>query len=400
MTGGAFILGCDSDMIEALVPSQTLGDISLEEAQAWVLKEYLPRFSNENAKLAGKEYKQELNWKSAKKIKKADGQEFVWVPVEVPKNTSLAIVSWDDTTEYRRKLPKSYFQPIIQGLIVIEEKGKKQAYLAQVAYDPFALKGKGKDAKLSLADFTGTLLLVDWDNTLINGRSLKGGRVKKSFSVDGAKGGRKLGCRQEYYEYQVVTFASCGSNCLEVTVTLVRGHQMVCTEETDSPPDDLSAGGYHSPSINPDYFGGGHTGLAPLVRVGPTYNLQNAISAPGPDRTIVNTELKNALYATGLAVNIGDLNFDVAEALVRVIGGNVEQFEQLELLGKRVGAVGFVIDGVQFGMGLFDGEGWSEDDSLNMIQFALGGAGLIAGGWIAVGIGAVSIGIAVYAQRK
>ncbi|MDI9863565.1 hypothetical protein QM480_04480 [Flectobacillus sp. DC10W] len=57
-----------------------------------------------------------------------------------------------------------------------------------------------------------------------------------------------------------------------------------------------------------------------------------------------------------------------------------------------------MIGSIQIGVGLAD-DGYSfEEEGLNTIQLALGVTAFAAGGWIAVAAGAVSIGIAVYAE--
>lgn len=56
-----------------------------------------------------------------------------------------------------------------------------------------------------------------------------------------------------------------------------------------------------------------------------------------------------------------------------------------------------MIGSIQLGVGLADGV-TLEEEGLNTIQLTLGIAAFAAGGWIAVAAGAVSIGIAVYAE--
>ncbi len=73
---------------------------------------------------------------------------------------------------------------------------------------------------------------------------------------------------------------------------------------------------------------------------------------------------------------------------------------QFKGLINGVGFAGLVIDGAQLYMGIKDKNlgDWTESDYLNLAQVVLGGVAIVAGGWIAVSLGAVSIGVAVYSQ--
>ncbi|TAF97940.1 MAG: hypothetical protein EAZ32_01615 [Cytophagia bacterium] len=175
-----------------------------------------------------------------------------------------------------------------------------------------------------------------------------------------------------------------------VTVTLHRSFEIVCTGGTGG------GGGYN-------WFDGyewSYTpiSLPPFDTSVTTYRPRTAIChSHTADRATFNKNVENALFATGLATNATGWSLDKAEALARSVGGNMTQFKGLI---NGVGFAGLVIDGAQLYMGIKDKNlgDWTESDYLNLAQVVLGGAAIVAGGWIAVSLGAVSIGIAVYSQ--
>jgi hypothetical protein len=208
---------------------------------------------------------------------------------------------------------------------------------------------------------------------LLEGSLLVDGKVQRSFRSGSQKGARLQECHQEYYEYQVVTVDSCGQNCTEVTVTLYRGYQTVCSEGGDF--GGGGSGAEYEPGVGGNGggssgggTGGGSTGGVPLVIPGPNFNLQNAVNTPGPDREVMNTQLKDALFATGLATNITGWSFDKAEALARSIGAELTLVRQL---ADGVGFAGLAIDSYQLYMSVSDGKDWDTEDTLNAIQVGL-----------------------------
>jgi hypothetical protein len=109
------------------------------------------------------------------------------------------------------------------------------------------------------------------------------------------------------------------------------------------------------------------------------------------------------LNALGLATDITGFSWDKAEAMVRATGGSFEQhFPLAGTIGKRIGMVGVVLDGYQVIVGITDGDfSWNMNGDLgNTLQLTLGIASLFVAPWVAVGFGAVSIGIAIYGSTQ
>jgi hypothetical protein len=296
-------------------------------------------------------------------------------------------------------MSKQFVHPIMEGLIVYKEKNVNKAFLGQIAYDP--IDAKSKKNTIQKSDFTGWLIKADWEDALMEGVNYKNGKIVSTFDAQSLKKGRVSDCYTTVVSYQTVSVQSCGPNCTEVTVTLTRSLQYICGGGGNSAYNN---GSYFS---NPSYFGGGGGGFGngeggyvplsvqPLDTTSRTFDIRKAVCNPGSDRALMSQGVADALNATGLAAGVTGFSLDKAEALARSFGGNLSRYDGLI---NGVGVFGLVIDSVQLVAGVWDNGFTLEDDGLNLLQVGLGVAGLLTVGWVAVTIGAVSVGVAVYAQ--
>ncbi|RFS17257.1 hypothetical protein D0T08_05610 [Emticicia sp. C21] len=287
---------------------------------------------------------------------------------------------------------------MVEFFIVYKEKNKVKYQLIQIAYDRFKINSN--EPILRSSNFDGWILKADWNDTLQEGVLYKNGKPEQLFNLNQASNAKVKQCNQVTITYQTVSGSSCGPNCAEITVTLHTVSELVCTNDTPS-------NGY--PSDFGNYTTGGNDGNSTtyyFVQQYPlrSYNIQTAACRAGGDRGSFNSQVSDALYATGLATNITGWTLDKADALARATGGAVNDFFPLaSAVGKSVGIAGVLIDGVQLYMGISeDGFQWNED-GWNLAQTALGVTGLVAAGvfaapWVAVATGIVSIGIAVGTQ--
>ena len=400
IAGGLTVLSCDKNLVGEFMADIEGESISISEAKSWFDKVYLSKYAA--VRMGGNGgYRRESDWKKAKKIKYAGKQDAVWVPLNYQDDKMPSIVSWGEKTGYRKKLSEYYVYPILEGLIVYKEKNETKSFLAQIAYDPYVVRNNSY--QLELSKFTGWLVRADWDDNLMDGFVYDKGQIIGSFDKEKEKRGRiqQQVCTTQTIEYQTVETRSCGPNCTDVTVTLHRSTQTVCVETGGS------GGGGGGSTYEAGTGGGGNSPIGSTTIIFETfpiqrnYNLQNVITRPGPDRTTFNQSLSDAVYATGLALNILDFTFDKAEACARAVGGNIDEFFPLaNVVGTRIGVAGLVIDGVQLYMGVAqNGFQWNQD-GWNAVQVGLSIAGLAAGTvfaapWVAVATGVVSIGIAI-----
>lgn len=285
------------------------------------------------------------------------------------------------------KLPKLYYHPIIEFLIVYKTQGKEKYFLAQIAYDRYTINKS--DLTIRMNNFSGWLMNSDWEDTPSVGYFFNKGVQKSSFDRVNLKNARPVQCNTGSFSYQTYEPISCGQNCNGVEITL---HQTIITVCSSDPYYNYENSYYNWTSGNTnDAYYSVQQYQYPVANYVP----RRAACHGGSDRSTLNSQLENALFATGLATNVTGWSLDKADALARSIGGNLADFKGLI---NGVGVAGVIIDSVQLGIGLWDGNVTFEEDGLNAIQLGLGIVGLVAGGWIAVGVGAISIGIAVYSQ--
>ncbi len=382
LTGGGLLVSCESDVITDFISIGLTEDIEIEDAQKWFNNTYLKSFHDSKLRENPHKYQRLANWDKAKKIKDSKSQDCILVPIDYETEGVPCFLDWDENTAYKEKMAKNYAQPIVESLLVYKEKEKYTSFLFQIAYDRY--KVKKKNQKIDVNKLTGWIIKADWGDTILEATKLIEGKVIGSYSS--TKKGRPNHCFPVTSSYNTVTGSSCGPNCINVTVTVHSYTQYFCIDQ---------GGSIYQSVLPPDLAAGG-SGYNPSWEILNQYNPKTAVCNSGSsDRQIFNDSINQALYATGLATNVSGWSLDKADAIARSVGGNLSDFKGLI---NGVGVAGIVIDTVQLGIGLWDGNVTFEEDGLNAIQVGLGIVGLVAGGWIAVGAGAVSIGIAVYSQ--
>lgn len=359
------------------------------------------------------DYKRKANWEKAKSENKEKQGEYVLVPVEYDSPHIIpGLFVRDDENEFKEKLAKLYFQPLSEYLVVCKEKGTKKAFLVQMSYDPFLMANKDRIDKSNLS---GMLLRSSWDDEFLDGAYVNEGNIEWKFS--NSKNARVSGCFTFQISYvSAVGPGSCndpeytavygvGGPCNSVNVIVVNRLITICTQD----PDHLS----NNPATNyyPSNMGGGGSSSGgsggPIIRpmdLNRPYDLWRAVYEPGSaDRIVFNQNIKEAYYATGLAVDILGWSMTKADALARSIGANMHSFTSLRQIvqiggyARNIGTFGASISAVQFAIGYFEHEGveLTEDDYRNLLQTGLGIASVFAGPWWALGFGAATIIIAL-----
>jgi hypothetical protein len=267
--------------------------------------------------------------------------------------------------------------------------------------------------------FTGTLLKVDWDDNLINGVTYEKGKPMKGFAnpSESTDNARTNECVYVLIS-SVNTYSVNTQN--EVIIHVHNTWQPIC----DGSGNGSSNGGFNYFG-NGNYGGGGSGGnnfpggsgyYDPLIHSDAgnityppplpqiyNFNLPVAIREPGADRTVMNNNLKETLYAINMIASIQGMTWDKASALAKSIGGNVDNFTPtFVFLGRTFNTISvtFGVAGVVTSLpgviiGFTDGDISNEDWRAAGAVIATG-VGIWAGGWIAVGLGAVSLGIAIY----
>lgn len=381
---GSFLLSCKNELISDFLSLESTDSPNVNDAKNWFQNVYLKELDNANSRINenNKKYKRIANWDKAKKTKDLKKQECIIVPINYETPETPGFMMWDESTSYKKELTKYYAQPIIESLVVYKEKGQYYSFLIQISYDRYNIKKKNNS--IDFDKLTGFILKADYNDNIIDGAKLIDGKVAGTFSS--TKNAKVQSCFTVSTSYTTVSVSSCGSNCYEVNFTLHTSSQMYCFNDS---------GDFYQSVLPADLVAGG-SGYNPTYEYVRTFNPKNAVCQPGSsDRAVMNENLKDALFATGLAADAAGFSFDKAETLVRSIGGNMKYFKGIV---NGVGIVGVAIDTVQLGIGVWDGNLTFEEDGLNAIQLSLGIVGLAAGGWIAVAAGAVTIGISIYAE--
>ena len=338
----------------------------------------------------GTKHERVVDWEKAKETEARGKGKCVVVPVTYATEYRPSFAVWDEETSFREKLLEYYINPIFEALVVYtDERGQVNAYLSQVAYDRYHIVND----RLDLDKFYGWFLKADWDDTVTEAAFYENGRQKRVGKNIGPKakistdcGYFATGVTLSYYYGQ-----SCGVNCSEIVLVYQREYVWMCFEEGsgggagEAYPYEVSA---------PEEGGGGGPLYVPVTT---TYNPKNAICNPnGGDRWQMNDNLSKALDALGLFSGVADFSNSMVEALVRSIGGSGQSAKTVQtILGRTVGYVTLFIDGREVIMGLTDGD-ISQSDMIDVLGLAAGGGALLATGWLAVGLTAVSVGIGIY----
>ena len=144
----------------------------------------------------------------------------------------------------------------------------------------------------------------------------------------------------------------------------------------------------------PEEGGGGGPVYVPITT---NYNPRNAICNPGSsDRITMNQNLGTALTASSMGAGISGWTFDVADALIRAVGGsNINYNGVMNVGGKIFGHASFFIGAIPAVVGLFDGD-VTQLDMVNALGTVIGGTALVVTGWPALVAGGISLGVAVY----
>jgi hypothetical protein len=388
--GGGVILSCKNDSFMSFLEPNASGNLSIKEAQAWFTDYYLKKYESAR-KNSALSHKRVPNWKEAKEVKSDRDISYILVPVNYEETGRPSFMAWNDETEFRTKIPQYFANPIFEALIIhTDDKGNTEAYLSQIAYDRFHLK----DGIFNLDTFTGGLLKSEWDDTLIEGRLYSNGKHGLTLNPETSRN-RIADCDIYYFTYYTYDGHSCGTNCYEFEITEHRTYFVSCSGSGGG------GGGYPYAAPGGGGFGGGSgEGGFHIPEFAPNttnFELKKAICNPGGiDRTTVNNNLATALNALGISAGVATLSNNMIEALVRSIGGTDQGVKIIQtVVGKTVGKVAFIWGGYEAFMGLVDGD-ITENDMLDVLEVVAGIGAVVAGGWLAVGYGTISLGIAIY----
>lgn len=385
---GGVILSCKNQSILDYFEPETSKSISIKEAKDWFENIYLLQDRNLK-KSADSKLEREVDWVNARKSELKDEGTCVIAPIKYKTDDKPSFVTWTNETAYIEKLVEYYFNPIIEVLIVYtDEKGEKSAYLSQVAYDRYHLANE----KIDTEKFYGWFLKADWDDNLLEANFYENGEHKLMLEKNDSKARQQqcfLVMTNSYYTY---SGQSCGPNCSEFTITLHRDYMIQCYgngigDSGGGIPAEFLPGG-----------SGGSQGSYVYTTSTTNFNLRDAICNPGSsDRTQMNQNLSDALSATGLASGVTGWTFNKAEAILKSIGANIDDFRPLTTAGRRFGIAGGGFGVARGIIGIFDGD-ISDHDALDIIGGTISvGLAVTPVGWVGVAVGGVvSLAIAIY----
>lgn len=351
----------------------------------WFEHSYLTRFNN-SKRNAGARHERVADWAKAKQTEVRGKGKCVVVPVSYTTEYRPAFAAWDESTAFKEKLLQYYSHPIFEALVIYtDEKGEVNAYMSQVAYDRYHIVND----HLNLDTFYGWFLKADWEDNVSHAAYYENGRQKLISKGVDSKGRISQNCGFYYTGVAHNIGYNVWSDGTFETVWL-KEYIYICFEQGNGGAGDQYP--YEVPA--PEEGGGGEPLYVPVTT---TYNVKNAICNAGSgDRWQMNDNLSKALDALGLFSGVADFSNSMIEALVRSVGGSGQSSKVIQtVVGRTVGSVTFVIGSYEAIMGIVDGD-ITESDMLNVLGAVAGTAALFAGGWVAVGLTTVSVGIAIY----
>jgi hypothetical protein len=421
MAGGLTLVNCSNDLITEMVDeTESLEDISIEDAKLWFENDYLPQLSQSQKTTGDRGHKRKAVWDRAQKPKNKKNKEYIWVPIDYEDDARPGVVIYDEETLFKKELSKYYLQPVIEGLIVIKVGKKNLAFLAQIAYDMQEVAAN--NFVINKSKFTGTLLKVDWLDNLINGVTYEMGNPITGFAGPNEKSvnERTQTCNYTLSGTMNTWYVNAANELVIVVHNVWSGYCDGSGAGTGNGGfggfgggttgggggggDYPGSGSYYDPYVHSD---AGNIQYPPPLAQIYNFNLTNAIAAPGNDRVIFDNNLKETMYAINMVTSIQGMTWDKAAALAKAVGGNVDLYTPTFVIGAKVFntiSVGFGIAGLatsvpQMIIGMTDGDITGAD--LRSLGTVLGtAAGIYFGGWIAVTIGVVSIGVAIYDRPK
>lgn len=272
-------------------------------------------------------------------------------------------------------------------MVYTDERGETNAYLSQVAYDRYHIVND----RLDLDTFYGWFLKADWEDGMIEAAFYEDGQQKRVSKRIGPKAKTTQECGYYYTGIAHYYNSYFNSTTGDLVIDWQREYVYHCFEEG-------SGGGAWEEYPYEVPEGGGGGGGGPIyVPVTTNYNLKNAVCNPGgSDRWQMNDNLSKALDGLGLFTGVADFSNSMIEALVRSIAGSGQSAKVVQtVLGRTLGHTTFVIGNYNAIMGIVDGD-ITDQDALNLLGAVAGTAALFAGGWVAVGLTTISVGIAIY----
>lgn len=215
--------------------------ISIAEAKEYFINSVLPSTVAARAAAANK-YERIIDWDAAKKVKQANGLEVIAAPVSYKTNGRPGVIMWDDQTSEEAKRPA--IENVLDArecLLTYKDKsGSIQTQLVQyIASKDYKARKKGGIAD----DFTGWVMALTWDETIIAGYEFKNGKDVRQL-IKGSKnsGGRTAGCDFTYYQNVTANCYPCGSNCTACDVFVAGGYQGTCTGPSSNSGTDPNTG--------------------------------------------------------------------------------------------------------------------------------------------------------------
>jgi hypothetical protein len=406
LAGGTFIASCERSLNIDPLENELIdiSDVPIEEIKNWFTNKYL----SGSARAGNQPFKRKLDWDKAKNMKANNGKSLKWVPISYDDNNRPAIITWTDKTRYREDLKDSFIMPAIEGFVVYPKNSddKFEGLLSQIAYDPYATQ-----SRFNKNNFTGSLLLKTWDDEIKYVSEFLGGKMTGFYDSDLTA--KNAGARPSDWviidtSYQTTSCAiDEGTGELSWTVTYHNQSSSVWISSGVVPPDatyvssDFNYYGPYGGGAGGGYSPGGGTYSAPPT----TYNYNDLVIGPtNSNREVFLDRLGKTLWATGLATSLTDFSYSKALTTIKAIGiDTTTLYPDGALVASNLNVLGRAVSGMAIGVsvgslviGLADGEFTWEEDGVNLLQLGLGVTAIAIGGWVAVGIGAVSVAVAVY----
>ena len=159
---GAVLMGCKEEVINELLPQDSLDGIEIDEAR----KYFEATYGKSLRAAEDKKPKRKIKWNKAEKyLSKLDKTDFelVWAPLEYEEDLYQAHSFFREENSYLESIRYLFQQPVYQALVVGKKKNKELfSYVVKLAFDPISMKFK-EGIEFQMSHFSGYLIRATWE---------------------------------------------------------------------------------------------------------------------------------------------------------------------------------------------------------------------------------------------
>lgn len=384
-------LGCKSEGYN-LIPIDLLSN-EIDEIKNWFEKKH--QFEQKNSRgINSKKIKRKILWDKAKKSKNEEVDTY-YIPAVYEDNIKARILTFNEKNAYIKQLPEMFYEPLDEILIIKNTRKVKEDFIVQYSIDIMNPKMESSNIK-NLQNLYGHIMRYDWDNNFIDGAKFLNGQIEESFETQKDKSSRRV-CQSSmvYVEYR---YPSPNLDLYEFAVSADFVEAVICNDEVPNPTYPSYQDGWNllyggSGGQQPYYvYYGGTSGSSSGI------NLENAAKYPnGTERQKLNKAVAEAVSAVGTVSTFNGFFVEsVSHIMSRSLGVAAMKTTSLFWRGATVGGIGALADTYAVFVGIREGEFNWDEEGLSSLSAACGIIGIFASPPVAVALGGISVGIAIY----